>query len=183
MNKVKVLLIAASSIGLISACGQKSGDTPNQAAAPTQEVTANIDVVVAQGETTLEAGQVALETITPTADYVVAPTKVIAVSIHADWCSKCKTLEPKIKAVQAAGAFDDLEFASLDYTAKDEAAFFAAADEAGYGEAIRAQFVNGVKTGQVILINAADNTVVDKITSDLDNATIVAKMTSAIEAS
>ncbi|MEM8937221.1 MAG: thioredoxin family protein, partial [Pseudomonadota bacterium] len=44
--------------------------------------------------------------------------RVLAVLSYADWCGNCKVLDPKIKAAQAANAFDGVEFVTLDYTAR-----------------------------------------------------------------
>lgn len=158
---------------MLAACGQNTSD--DAALSQTEQAVEAVETEVA-------TVQRQLETIAPTVEYTAAAPKLIAATVYADWCGSCKTLDPKIKAVQAANVFDDLIFVTLDYTAKDDAAFFAAADSAGIGEAVRAHLAGGVKTGQVILVDVDDNASVGTITKEMDSAGIVTALKSALEA-
>ena len=65
---------------------------------------------------------------------VTAPaedTQVLAVLSYASWCGSCKVLDPKIETVRAANDFEGVEFFALDYSARDEAAYFADAETLG----------------------------------------------------
>ncbi len=101
-----------------------------------------------------------------------AAPKLAAVLIYADWCASCRVLDPKLEAVKAAQTFEGVEFVTLDYTARDDDAFFATAAEAGVGEAVVETLADGVKTGQVLLINRDAARVVGKITKDFSEAEI-----------
>lgn len=89
-----------------------------------------------------------------------------AVLIYADWCGSCKILDPRIKAVKESGQFDEsVEFVTLDYTNRDEEAFYKAAKKAGVKKAVRSAFDGkSVKTGQMFLINAEGTEILGKIT-------------------
>ncbi|MEM0984809.1 MAG: hypothetical protein AAGJ32_01045 [Pseudomonadota bacterium] len=102
-----------------------------------------------------------------------------AALIYADWRGSCKALDPKIEEAKANGAFDDVDYAVLDYTARDADAFFASADAAGVGQAIRAHLESGVKTGQLLLIDADNQTVLNTIKNDTSAGRITAAVRAA----
>ncbi len=113
---------------------------------------------------------------------VAQDTRIAAVLVHADWCSSCRILEPKIAEMQAAGPIDGVDFISLDYTARDEAAFFAAADAAGVGPAIRAQLADDVITGILLLVDVDDGAVVADLRKELSPAELRAEIETAAQA-
>ncbi|MEP3889079.1 MAG: thioredoxin domain-containing protein [Hellea sp.] len=110
-------------------------------------------------------------------------TKTKAVLIYADWCGSCKVLDPKIKKVQAMGPIRGLEFVTLDYTAKDADGFYAQAEAAGVGEAVKNYLDGTVKTGQLLLVDLDDQKVVGKVTKTLEPSAIVTALKDALEAS
>lgn len=83
--------------------------------------------------------------------------RLAAVLVHADWCASCRVLEPKLEELRARGPIDGVAHIALDYTDRREAVFYAAADVAGVGEAIRDEFRGeGPITGLVILVDVDD---------------------------
>lgn len=128
--------------------------------------------LVACGGSSTTAPEKSAETVTTQK----TDARLIAALSYADWCGSCKTLDPKI---QEARTGDDLgaAFVTLDYTARDDAAFFAAADAAGIGGAVREKYAAGVKTGQLLLIDVDDAKIVGVITKDMS----VAEIAEAIE--
>ncbi|MEL6725434.1 MAG: thioredoxin family protein [Pseudomonadota bacterium] len=117
---------------------------------------------------------------------VTAPatdTKVLAVMSYADWCGSCKALDPKVKAVQAATAFEGVEFALIDYTSRDADAFFADAETLGVAETMRATFPDKIKTGRLYLVNLDTGDVISTIDKSMDEAAITAAITAASEMS
>ena len=113
---------------------------------------------------------------------VTAPSedvRVLAVLSYADWCGSCKALDPKIKAVQAANAFDGVEFATIDYTSRSADAFFADAETLGVGETMRATFGDTIKTGRLYLIDLDSGDVISTVDKSMDEAAITAAITDA----
>jgi thiol-disulfide isomerase/thioredoxin len=106
-------------------------------------------------------------------------TKILAVMSYAEWCGSCKALDPKVKAVQAANAFDGVEFATIDYTSRDMDAFFADAETLGVTAAMRATFPDKVKTGRLYLVNMDSGEVVGTVDKSMDEAAIAAAITEA----
>lgn len=120
--------------------------------------------------------------VTDTAQNIVG-TKTKAVLVHADWCGSCKVLDPNIQKVKAMGSLPGLEFVTLDYTAKDESAFYAQADAAGVGEALRDYLAGRVSTGQLVLVDMDDQTVRGTVTKADEPAQILTALKDAIAAS
>ena len=107
-----------------------------------------------------------------------------AVLIYADWCGSCKILDPRIKAVKESGQFSDVDFVVLDYTARDEDAFYKAAKKAGVKKAVRAAFDGkSVKTGQLFLINAEGTEILGTVTRKHTEKEIAEAITAAQNAS
>ncbi|MEL7043228.1 MAG: thioredoxin domain-containing protein [Pseudomonadota bacterium] len=114
---------------------------------------------------------------------VTAPsedTKIMAVMSYADWCSSCKALDPKVKAVEAANTFKGVEFATLDFTGRDADAFFADAETLGVGPSMRAEFGDKIKTGKLYLVSLDTGDVISTIDKSMDEAAITAAITEAI---
>lgn len=110
-------------------------------------------------------------------------TKTKAVLIYADWCSSCKILDPKVKAVQAMGDMPGLDYVTLDYTDKNPANFYAQAADAGVEAAVRAELDGTIKTGWLLLVDVDDQRVLSKVTKSDDAAQIVTKLKDALAAS
>lgn len=114
---------------------------------------------------------------------VAMETKTKAVLVYADWCSSCKILDPKIKAVQAMGAMPGVEFVTLDYTDKNADNFYAQAAAAGVEKAVRTELDGTIKTGWLLLVDVDDARVVSKVTKADDTAQIATKIKDALAAS
>ncbi len=101
----------------------------------------------------------------------------IAAWMHADWCGKCKVLEPKFAEAITSGGFDkdpDIKFVTLNMTDGDtKAEAKKSAMDLGIAD-IYAK--NGGKTGYVAIIDTKTNMVVDRITSDMSVEDMVAKL-------
>lgn len=106
-------------------------------------------------------------------------TKAKAVLIYADWCGSCKVLDPKIKAAKAMGAVPGLDFVTLDYTNKDENAFYAQAKAAGVEAAVRAHLDGTIKTGQLLMVDMDDQVVLDVVNKTMDAQQIMFAMKDA----
>ena len=108
----------------------------------------------------------------------IEDARLVAALSYADWCGSCQTLDPKI---QEARESDDIgaAFVTLDYTAKNKDAFFAAADEAGIGAPIREKYAEGVKTGQLLLIDVDDAKIVSVVTKEMSAEEIGAAVKAA----
>lgn len=109
-----------------------------------------------------------------------ADIKASAVLIYADWCGSCKILDPKLRAAQQQNEFENVRFVVLDYTDRDEEAFYTAAAEAGVGDAVRTYLDGTIKTGLLLLVDADDNKVVTKVTKTFSEAEIVDAINAAV---
>ncbi|MEM1381468.1 MAG: thioredoxin domain-containing protein [Pseudomonadota bacterium] len=78
---------------------------------------------------------------------------IVAALSYASWCPSCRTLDPRIEAVRERRAFENITFVTLDYTKKDQGAFFSEAETQGVGQAIRDHFADGIYTGRLFLID------------------------------
>ena len=163
-----ITTLTAASLLALTACGQGAPDikTPasvNDMASKTSEMTNKAK----------SAAQMA--------------TKTKAVLIYADWCGSCKVLDPKIKAVQSTlgggAALPGLEFITLDYTDKNAENFYAQAEAAGVGPAVKAYLDGTVKTGQLLLVDVDDQAVVGTVNKTLEPAQIMTALKDAVSAS
>lgn len=108
-----------------------------------------------------------------------ADTRLAAVLVYADWCSSCKILDPKLQTAKTEGAIDGLQHLVLDYTDRDDEAFFASADAIGIGGAIRDQLKGSVTTGILLLVDVDDRKVVADLRKELSPAELRAAMVAA----
>jgi thiol-disulfide isomerase/thioredoxin len=107
-------------------------------------------------------------------------TQILAVLSYASWCGSCKVLDPKVETVRAANDFEGVEFFALDYSAKDEAAYFADAETLGIAETMREVFPERIKTGQLYLIDRSSRDVISTVTKSMSEAEIVAAIDAAL---
>ena len=152
---MKTLIISVASMAIIGlgACSQASAPETTQAAKTPAVQDANVNV------------------------------RTKAVLVYADWCGSCKVLDPKVQKLKAAGAVSGIDYVTLDYTDKNDANFFASAEAAGVGPAVKAHLSEKVKTGQLLLIDMDDQKVVDTITKTADYADMVSMLQAAVNAS
>ena len=93
----------------------------------------------------------------------LAQPRLIAVRYHADWCNPCRTLAPSFDKLRASVQDEPVLFVTLDFTndkSKKQAEYLAAVlnlDEIWQS--------NGMKTGRVLLIDRAQNHVVQTLLS------------------
>lgn len=113
---------------------------------------------------------------------VTEETRLVAALSYADWCGSCKVLDPKLAAIRTGEPIDGVAHVVLDFTEKDEVAYFAAADEAGIGEAVRAYYDEGVGTGLLLLVDLDDGEVVSVVRKDMTEADIRAALETAAAA-
>ena len=112
----------------------------------------SIAALAACGPSVAASGSLAdVKEITAPAD----DTKVLAVLSYSSWCGSCKVLDPKVESVRASEDWTGVSFVLLDFTDKNEGALLKAADEAGIGPAIRRATLDGIRTGQLILMDIA----------------------------
>ncbi len=91
-------------------------------------------------------------------------TTLKAVKLDAAWCGSCKAITPKMAEAKANNDFENVHFATIDYTNKDKKAFWADADALGMKTQLK-EFLDGKpKTGLVILFDTQSNQIVDVIT-------------------
>lgn len=103
-----------------------------------------------------------------------------AVFIHADWCGSCKVLEPKVTSIRAGFEGKGITFVTLDYTDKDQDAFYAQAAAAGVDTAIRAALGDTVKTGQMFIVSADGSKVLSKVNKSNTPMEITARLKDAL---
>lgn len=108
----------------------------------------------------------------------VSNARLIAALSYADWCGSCKTIDPKIQEARASGDLG-AAFVTLDYTAKDNDAYFAAADKAGIGGPVREKYAEAIKTGHLLLIDVDDAEIVGVVTKDMSPAEIASAVEDA----
>ena len=91
-----------------------------------------------------------------------------AVLAYADWCSSCKILDPKVKAVKESQELAGVQFVTIDYTDRDVEGLFVQADTNGVGQAVRTFLADEVKTGWLLLVDLDDNKVVGKVVKSMN---------------
>lgn len=158
-SSLKAIVMAAACAGLVACGGEKAAQTSASS-----------------------AEQAAPETVTETAE-IPSEAKVAAVLIYADWCSSCKIIDPKLKAVQAGEPIEGLEHVVLDYTSRDQDAMLASADAMGVGKALRAHYANEeLKTGLVLLVDMENQVVVDDLRKELSAQVLRSSMAASVAA-
>ena len=128
------------------------------------------------------AGPTVNNTVTHAEDASV-DNKTKAVLVYAAWCPSCKVLDPAVSEAQAMDSLPGVEFVVLDYTDKDKANFYAQAEAAGVGTALRIYMDGKVKTGLLLLVDVDDEKVIDQATKKDAAPVILAKIKSAVSAS
>ena len=113
----------------------------------------------------------------------VMETKTKSVLVYAYWCGSCKVIDPKVQKVKSMGAIPGLDFVTLDYTLKDPNTFYAQADEAGVGKAVRDYLDGTIKTGWLLFVDVDDEKVIGKVTKKSDTSEIVTALKQAVSAS
>lgn len=104
-------------------------------------------------------------------------TKLAAVMVRADWCPTCKVIEPKVLAARADQQLDGVAHIVIDYTERDDRDFYAQADAAGVGRAMRREFSDGIYTGMLYVVDVDSQ----KIVGDARNPTTTEKITALLE--
>ncbi|GAB5535957.1 MAG: hypothetical protein Rubg2KO_22060 [Rubricoccaceae bacterium] len=114
----------------------------------------------------------------PPADHEDDPA-IYAVVFSAEWCGKCKVLEPKLMPVmQSMMEDEDVQFVMLDFTDRETTA--AAEYTASSLDLAEVYDDNKGKTGFVLLIRADSGEVLDTILSNDDTRSIRSKIQSAV---
>lgn len=104
--------------------------------------------------------------------------KVVGVLFYADWCASCKALEPKLNEVKKQVMDQPMYFTRVDLTddcTKKQSGMFA--EWVGLGEIYRE---HAPKTGFMLLIDAKEKKVLDKLTKTQSEAELRAAMEKAL---
>ena len=177
MNRIYQTALAASAVLLI-ACS--SAETPD---IKTADITEAASQAPSKAASKIDGMGTAVKAAAPAA----METKTKAVLIYADWCGSCKILDPKLKYVRAGlgenGTMPGLEFVTLNYTDKNADNFYAQAEASGVSEAVKTYLDGTIKTGQLLLVDMDDQTVVGKVTKTFEAADIMTALKDAISAS
>lgn len=126
-----------------------------------------------------EDTSIASKTPVPVTSALAEDTRLAAVLVYADWCGSCKILDPKLETAKAEGPIDGIQYVVLDYTERDDAAFFSAADALGIGAPVRAKLDGSIKTGILLLVDIDDAKIVGDLRKELSPADIRAAMVEA----
>ena len=102
------------------------------------------------------------------------------VKVHADWCGACKALAPVLKEVRTGVADKPVLFLELNVT---DAAVTAQSRLLAAALDIEAHFQANNKTGVVLLIDPARNTVVEILTRKNSAEEMVGKIKAHVAAS
>jgi len=114
----------------------------------------------------------------PPADHEDDPA-IYAVVFAAEWCGKCKILEPKLMPVMQSMMDDEnVQFVMLDFTDRETTA--TSAEIAASLDLAEIYDANKGKTGFVLLVDADSGEVLDQILSSDDTAGIRTKISGAV---
>ncbi|MEQ8843556.1 MAG: thioredoxin domain-containing protein [Phycisphaerales bacterium] len=92
---------------------------------------------------------------------------VVAVMMTADWCSTCKTLEPRVQQAMTSMPYNSVAMVYADYTDRQSPAAEQTLADAGLTSLHES---NGGKTGIVYLIDADTGAIVGEIRGTSMNA-------------
>ena len=95
------------------------------------------------------------------------------VKVHADWCGSCKALAPILDEVRQAAADESVLFLTLDVT---DAALTAQARLLSAALEIEEIFKANNKTGLVLLVDPAENTLLELLTRKNSAAEMTARI-------
>lgn len=104
-------------------------------------------------------------------------SEVYVVAMYADWCGKCKALEPEMMAAKSLLSNSPAKFVKADLTDRANPAGKATLDKLGLGELYKA---NKGKTGLLYVVDADNGKVLRKIKSGTKSADIASTIRSAI---
>ena len=120
----------------------------------------------------------ALAAPVPPADRADDPA-VYAVVFTAEWCGRCKVLEPKLMPVMQSMMEDEaVQFVMLDFTNRESTA--TSEETASALDLDEIYDANKGKTGFVLLVDAGSGEILDRILSTDDSDGIRAKIRSAV---
>jgi len=108
----------------------------------------------------------------------ITEPKILAVTMHADWCGKCKTMDPKLSSIKKEFKDTGILFTILDMT-----------DEFTKSQAQMQATLMGIqdlfqqhegKTGYTVIIDAETGKELDRITHDLSEEEMRNKLNASI---
>lgn len=92
------------------------------------------------------------QTLAAVENMQVDAPRVIAVLSYAQWCASCKILTPKIDKMRTEYELRGIEFIDLDYSARNDDAFYAQAQSLGFEAPVRDYFGDNIITGRLMLM-------------------------------
>jgi len=111
------------------------------------------------------------------AENEVSQPALKVVALEADWCGPCQIVKKNVKAAKEANAFDDVAFATIDFTDKNKEGFWMQAAELGIETELKAYLKGKPKTGRSIIFDSNTLEIVGVITKKDDASEIAAKLT------
>ena len=108
------------------------------------------------------------------------PPKVVGVLFHADWCSSCKALAPKLAAVKPDFAGQPVLFTQVDFT--DDSTRAQADLLAAWLELGPAYAEQGRKTGFMLLLDGRTRRVLGRLTKTQGEEELRATIAQALQA-
>ena len=109
---------------------------------------------------------------------IAGQAKTYGLFYYADWCSACKTLEPKVAGVKPEFADKPIQFLRIDLTNQERAeASIDRAREVGLGEVAQR---NAQATGFLILVDGESKQIVDRIFANHSEQQIRQKLERAL---
>ena len=145
-------------------------------------ITLALGLVACSGEPTTQSNTQPKAETKHAAQSVSEDARIAAVLTYADWCTSCKILDPKLKAVRAGAPIDGVDYLVIDYTDRNKADFFAQAEAAGVGPAMHARFDEEIFTGLLVLVDLDTGAVVGEIKKSMSEAEIRTTLEQAVAA-